>query len=61
MRPELFNWFHEGVLMKGGVLAIARAFGDISGGCEGWLSKVARKHASRAGDRSGTRAFVAAP
>ena len=50
MTLELSNWFYEGVLMKGGVLAIDRAYFDISGGRERWLYKVARKHAGGAGD-----------
>ena len=32
MTLELSNWFWEGVLMKGGVLSIDRAYFDISGG-----------------------------
>ncbi|MEP6867150.1 MAG: replication initiator protein A [Novosphingobium sp.] len=50
MTLELSNWFYEGVLMKGGVLAIDRAYFDISGGRERWLYKVARKHAGGAGE-----------
>ena len=50
MTLELSNWFWEGVLMKGGVLSIDRAYFDISGGRERWLYKVARKHAGGAGD-----------
>lgn len=49
MTLELSNWFYEGVMMKGGVLAIERAYFDISGGRERWLYKVARKHAGGAG------------
>lgn len=49
MTLELSNWFYEGVLMKGGVLAIDRAYFAISGGRERWLYKVARKHAGGAG------------
>lgn len=49
MTLELSNWFWEGVLMKGGVLSIDRAYFDISGGRERWLYKVARKHAGGAG------------
>lgn len=45
MTLEISNWFWEGVLMKGGVLSIDRAYFDISGGRERWLYKVARKHA----------------
>lgn len=50
MTLELSNWFYEGVLMKGGVLSIDRAYFDISGGRERWLYKVARKHAGGAGE-----------
>jgi len=50
MTLELSNWFYEGVLMKGGVLAIDRAYFNISGGRERWLYKVARKHAGGAGE-----------
>ena len=50
MTLELSNWFYEGVLMKGGVLSIDRAYFDISGGRERWLYKVARKHAGGSGE-----------
>lgn len=50
MTLELSNWFWEGVLMKGGVLSIDRAYFDITGGRERWLYKVARKHAGGAGE-----------
>lgn len=50
MTLELSNWFYEGVLMKGGVLSIDRAYFDISGGRERWLYRVARKHAGGAGE-----------
>ena len=50
MTIELSNWFYEGVLMKGGVLSIDRAYFDITGGRERWLYKVARKHAGGAGE-----------
>ena len=50
MTLELSNWFWEGVLMKGGVLAIDRAYFDITGGRERWLYRVARKHAGGAGE-----------
>ena len=50
MTLELSNWFWEGVLMKGGVLSINRAYFDISGGRERWLYRVARKHAGGAGE-----------
>lgn len=47
---SLSSWFYEGVLMKGGVLSIDRAYFDITGGRERWLYKVARKHAGGAGE-----------
>jgi plasmid replication initiation protein len=50
MTLELSNWFWEGVMMQGGVLAIDRAYFNITGGRERWLYKVARKHAGGAGD-----------
>jgi len=50
MTIELSNWFYEGVLMKGGVLSIDRAYFDITGGRERWLYKVARKHSGGAGE-----------
>lgn len=50
MTLELSNWFYEGVLMKGGVLSIDRAYFAISGGRERWLYKVARKHAGGTGE-----------
>ncbi|WP_091147446.1 replication initiator protein A [Novosphingobium sp. CF614] len=50
MTLELSSWFWEGVMMKGGVLAIDRAYFDITGGRERWLYRVARKHAGGAGE-----------
>ena len=50
MTLELSNWFWEGVMMKGGVLAIDRAYFNITGGRERWLYRVARKHAGGAGE-----------
>jgi hypothetical protein len=50
MTIELSNWFYEGVMMTGGVLAIERAYFRITGGRERWLYKVARKHAGGAGE-----------
>lgn len=50
MTIEVSNWFWEGVLMKGGVLSIDRAYFNITGGRERWLYKVARKHAGGAGE-----------
>lgn len=49
MTLELSNWFWEGVMMKGGVLSIDRAYFEITGGRERWLYRVARKHAGGAG------------
>jgi hypothetical protein len=46
----LSNWFYEGVMMTGGVLAIDRAYFQLTGGRERWLYKVARKHAGGAGE-----------
>lgn len=50
MTIELSNWLWEGVMMKGGVLSIDRAYFDITGGRERWLYRVARKHAGGAGE-----------
>lgn len=50
MTLELSNWFWEGVLMKGGVLSIDRAYFSIPGGRERWLYRVSRKHAGGAGE-----------
>lgn len=50
MSVTLAKWFHEGLLMDGGVLAINRAYFNISGGRERWLYRVARKHAGGAGE-----------
>jgi len=50
MSLSLAGWFHEGLMMEGGVLSIDRAYFDISGGRERWLYKVARKHAGGAGE-----------
>lgn len=50
MTIELSSWFWEGVMMKGGVLSIDRAYFNITGGRERWLYRVARKHAGGAGE-----------
>lgn len=50
MTLELSNWFYEGVVMRGGVLSIDRAYFDLTGGRERWLYRVARKHAGGAGE-----------
>ena len=48
MSITLADWFYEGVLMDGGILAIDPAYFTISGGRERWLYRVARKHAGGA-------------
>lgn len=45
MSITLSDWFYEGVIMDGGVLAIDPAYFNITGGRERWLYRVARKHA----------------
>ena len=45
MSITLSDWFYEGILMDGGVLAIDPAYFSLSGGRERWLYRVARKHA----------------
>jgi plasmid replication initiation protein len=45
MTLTVSEWFHEGVLMDGGVLAVDPAYFNITGGRERWLYRVARKHA----------------
>lgn len=49
MSLTLADWFHEGLLMDGGVLAIDPLYFAITGGRERWLYRVARKHAGGAG------------
>ncbi len=44
----LADWFYEGVLMDGGILAIDPAYFTIKSGRERWLYRVARKHAGGA-------------
>jgi plasmid replication initiation protein len=44
MSITLSDWFYEGVVMEGGVLAIDPAYFGIKGGRERWLYRVARKH-----------------
>jgi plasmid replication initiation protein len=46
----LSDWFYEGVLMDGGLLAIDPSYFSITGGRERWLYRVARKHAGGAGE-----------
>jgi plasmid replication initiation protein len=45
MSLTISDWLYEGILMEGGVLAIAPEYFDITGGRERWLYRVARKHA----------------
>jgi plasmid replication initiation protein len=49
MTLTVSDWFYEGILMYGGLLAIDPAYFSISGGRERWLYRVARKHAGAAG------------
>lgn len=50
MSITLSDWFYEGVLMDGGLLAIDPLYFSITGGRERWLYRVARKHAGGAGE-----------
>ena len=50
MSLTISDWLYEGILMDGGVLAIAPEYFSISGGRERWLYRVARKHAGGRGD-----------
>jgi plasmid replication initiation protein len=45
MSVTVSDWFYEGVVMEGGILAIDPAYFSITGGRERWLYRVARKHA----------------
>lgn len=49
MSITVSDWFYEGVMQEGGVLAIDPAYFAITGGRERWLYRVARKHAGGAG------------
>ena len=49
MTLTLSDWFYEGLLMDGGLLAIDPVYFSITGGRERWLYRVARKHAGGAG------------
>lgn len=49
MTLTLSEWFYEGILMDGGLLAIDPVYFSITGGRERWLYRVARKHAGGAG------------
>jgi plasmid replication initiation protein len=50
MSIVLSQWFVQGVLQSGGVLAIDPEYFSITGGRERWLYRVARKHAGGAGE-----------
>ena len=50
MSITLSDWFYEGVMQDGGVLAIDPEYFKITGGRERWLYRVARKHAGGAGE-----------
>ena len=50
MSLTLSDWFYEGILMDGGLLAIEPAYFSITGGRERWLYRVARKHAGGGGE-----------
>lgn len=50
MSLTLSDWFYEGVLMDGGLLAIDPMYFTITGGRERWLYRIARKHAGGAGE-----------
>src|SRR4051812_46711961 len=50
MTITLSDWFYEGLLMDGGLLAIDPIYFSITGGRERWLYRVARKHAGGAGE-----------
>lgn len=50
MTLTLSDWFHEGLLMDGGLLAIDPVYFSITGGRERWLCRVARKHVGGAGE-----------
>ena len=49
MSLTVSEWFYEGILMDGGLLAIDPAYFTITGGRERWLYRVARKHAGGGG------------
>jgi plasmid replication initiation protein len=49
MSLTVSEWFFEGILMEGGLLAIDPAYFTITSGRERWLYRVARKHAGGAG------------
>ena len=45
MSLTISDWLYEGILMDGGVLAVAPEYFTITGGRERWLYRIARKHA----------------
>lgn len=49
MSLTVSEWFYEGILMDGGLLAIDPTYFTITGGRERWLYRVARKHAGGSG------------
>jgi plasmid replication initiation protein len=49
MEFELSRWVYEGILQRGGVLAIDPAYFSIDGGLERALYRIARKHAGLQG------------
>jgi len=57
MSITLADWFYEGIIMEGGLLAIDPTYFTITGGRERWLYRVARKHAGGAGAEGFTIAF----
>lgn len=58
MSITLAEWFYEGILMDGGVLAIDHLYFSITGGRERWLYRVARKHAGGAGEKGFTISLI---
>jgi plasmid replication initiation protein len=50
MSLTLSEWFHEGILMDGGLLSVDPLYFSITGGRERWLYRVARKHSGGAGE-----------
>lgn len=57
MTLTLADWFYEGIIMDGGLLAIDPVYFSITGGRERWLYRVARKHAGGAGQEGFAIAF----
>lgn len=50
MSLTLSEWFHEGIMMDGGLLSVDPVYFSITGGRERWLYRVARKHSGGAGE-----------